>query len=353
MNKNEVNYKVLVSCMTFNQSRYIVDAMNGFCMQETSFPFICVIMDDASTDGEQEVIDAYLKENFDLSCTDETAYALIASGQHKTNRNCYFIVYYLKENHYSQKKDKKAYLKNIQSKIEYIALCEGDDYWTDSSKLQKQADFLDNNPDYTAVYTTAILLDNDGTQRPDRFCDSKEDMDLPAELMIEGGGGIVRTVSDMHRIEVMKDYPDFATKCMVGDYPLHIFLSLKGKCRLLVKPMVVYRINAVGSWTASKKRRTIENEIAVRQNFNDMLDGFDQYSNWKYHNSVIKTETYEVYDLLLRNKEYWKKISLSFPKVTPHFRGMVKVDNYLMTHHLSYLYNILWNIRVWRGKRHH
>ena len=60
-------FKVTVSCMTYNQSKYITDAMNGFTMQQTSFPFVCTIVDDASTDGEQEVIRRYLEENFDLS----------------------------------------------------------------------------------------------------------------------------------------------------------------------------------------------------------------------------------------------------------------------------------------------
>ena len=60
-------YLVRVSCMTYNHAPYIVDAMNGFCMQETDFPFVCTIMDDASTDGEQEVIKKYLTDHFDLN----------------------------------------------------------------------------------------------------------------------------------------------------------------------------------------------------------------------------------------------------------------------------------------------
>ena len=109
-------FKVTVSCMTYNQSKYITDAMNGFTMQQTDFPFVCTIVDDASTDGEQEVIRKYVEENFDFSegsaaYSKETDYAFITYAQHKTNKNCYFAVLYLKENHYSQKKDKSPYLK--------------------------------------------------------------------------------------------------------------------------------------------------------------------------------------------------------------------------------------------------
>ena len=59
-------YMVCTRCFTYNHAPYIVDALNGFTMQQTTFPFVCTIIDDASTDGEQEVIKSYLKEHFDL-----------------------------------------------------------------------------------------------------------------------------------------------------------------------------------------------------------------------------------------------------------------------------------------------
>lgn len=71
MNKQELyKFKVRVYCSTFNHSPYIEDAMNGFCMQETNFPFVAIIIDDASTDGEPEVIKQYLQEHFDLEDKD-------------------------------------------------------------------------------------------------------------------------------------------------------------------------------------------------------------------------------------------------------------------------------------------
>ena len=62
-----MEYTVRVTCMTYNQADFIVNTMDGFCMQDTQFPFVCVIVDDASTDGEQEVIQNYLEQNFDLN----------------------------------------------------------------------------------------------------------------------------------------------------------------------------------------------------------------------------------------------------------------------------------------------
>lgn len=151
-------FKVCVRCFTFNHSKYITDAMNGFVMQQTDFPYVCCIVDDASKDGEQEVIRKYVADNFDLSegsChfERETDYAFITYAQHKTNKNCYFAVLYLKENHYSIKKPKMPYLAEWEDGCEYHALCEGDDYWNKSDKLSRQVGILDNNPHLSSCWS--------------------------------------------------------------------------------------------------------------------------------------------------------------------------------------------------------
>ena len=127
------NFLVRVSCATYNQASYITDALNGFTMQQTTFPFVCTIIDDASTDGEQEVIKNYLRQYFDLEDKsiirhEETDDYVMTFAQHKTNKNCYFAVFLLKYNHYSIKKSKMPYIQEWQDQVKYIATCEGDDY---------------------------------------------------------------------------------------------------------------------------------------------------------------------------------------------------------------------------------
>lgn len=146
-------FKVCVKCFTFNQAKYIEDAMNGFTMQQTDFPFVCCIVDDASTDGEQDVIKKYMDMHFDyspnsVSFEKETDYADVLYVQHKVNKNCYFAIILLKENHYSQNKTKVQYLKEWRNICEYEAICEGDDYWIESNKLQEQVNYMQNNIDY-------------------------------------------------------------------------------------------------------------------------------------------------------------------------------------------------------------
>lgn len=151
--QEEYDWMVYVSCMTYNHAPYIVDAMNGFTMQETNFPFVCAVVDDASTDGEQEVIKGYLNEYFDLEDKnvvrqEETDDYVLTFARHKTNVNCYFAVLYLKYNHWTAKKKKDPHLAQWRNNAKYIALCEGDDYWTDSHKLQIQYEYLEKNPQY-------------------------------------------------------------------------------------------------------------------------------------------------------------------------------------------------------------
>ena len=144
-------FKVAVKCFTYNHASFIKDALDGFCIQETDFPYVCIIIDDASTDGEQEVIGQYLSEHFSLedevTGKEETEDYLLTFARHKTNLNCFFAVLFLKYNHYN-KKSKAPYYQQWTNHVPYLALCEGDDYWTDPSKLQKQVDFLEKHQDY-------------------------------------------------------------------------------------------------------------------------------------------------------------------------------------------------------------
>ena len=146
-------YKVLVRCFTFNQSKYIEDALNGFAMQQTNFPFVCLVMDDASTDGEQEIIQRWMERECDMSKAEikEIPTSIVILVPHKTNVSCTFAFYLLKQNLYKAKEEKMRHVLPWRKKCEYEALCEGDDYWIDSFKLQKQVDFLENNLDYGLV----------------------------------------------------------------------------------------------------------------------------------------------------------------------------------------------------------
>lgn len=197
-------FKVCVRCATFNHAPYITATMDGFCMQQTNFPYVCVIIDDASKDGEQEVIKQYLCDHFTTESKEETEDYELAVARHKVNFNCFFAVFLLKYNHFSIKKSRDEYAKEITSDTKYMALCEGDDYWTDAKKLQRQADALDATPNAVMVYTNfkCVGANGESISRPiiERFPQRSHSGDnLPTLFRY---GNYVMTLTTMYRCEV-------------------------------------------------------------------------------------------------------------------------------------------------------
>ncbi|MGY5846891.1 glycosyltransferase family 2 protein [Salegentibacter sp. HM20] len=129
---------VSISCITYNHKNYIEECLNGFLMQQTNFSFEILIYDDASTDGTTEIIKEYEIKYPDLI------------------RPIYQL-----ENQYSKGQRGINVKYNFsRAKGKYIALCEGDDYWTDPYKLQKQVDFLESHPAYIIHSGKAQVLKN-------------------------------------------------------------------------------------------------------------------------------------------------------------------------------------------------
>lgn len=242
-------FKVCVRCFTFNHSKYITDAMNGFTMQQTSFPFVCCIVDDASTDGEQDVVRKYVNENFDFSegsvaYHKETDYAHITYAQNKTNKNCYFAVLYLKENHYSQRKPKMGYLSEWRDMCEYEAFCEGDDYWFVSDKLEKQVKLLDENECIGLCYTNFdILYQNSG-----RFVHNLANTNPTKYPMVYSSlecfimsCGYVCPPSWVYRIRIMDDYEQIEDACD-GTYCIFSHFMSRSNVKYINYTTSVYRV---------------------------------------------------------------------------------------------------------------
>lgn len=171
MNANDINnYLVTIRCMTYNHKPYILQCLDGFVMQKTNFPFVAIVVDDASTDNEPEILWTFINHELDLSSSlkEETVDYVRIVAPHKTNNKCTFVFIFLKYNHHSIKKDKLQYCKKWISSSKYIALCEGDDFWTDPLKLQKEVNVLEQNPDVLLVYTGFDTVDdkNNRINRP-------------------------------------------------------------------------------------------------------------------------------------------------------------------------------------------
>lgn len=267
-----MDFKVCVRCFTFNHSKYITETMDGFVMQQTNFPYICCIVDDASTDGEQVVIVKYLNDYFDIkgldSYEEETEYAKIYFARHKNNINCFFAVLLLKENHYSNpylKANRIGYLSKWRSNIAYEALCEGDDYWIDNRKLQIQVDFLDANDKYAMCYTKCKRYHS-----ADNYFESKEWGGASETFEDFLRENTVPTLTVMFRIKAHKKYYDvinpISHQWKMGDFPMWLYLSHEYGVKFLDCVSGVYRItdeSASHFTSADKYCSFIESSISI------------------------------------------------------------------------------------------
>lgn len=128
---------VAIKCLTYNHGPYIRQCLDGFVMQETDFTFIAIVHDDASTDNTADIIREYAEKYPDI-----------------------IKPIYETENQYSKHDGSLRRVVNnaIPKSVKYIAMCEGDDYWIDPSKLQKQVCFLENNPEHTLCFHNAKII---------------------------------------------------------------------------------------------------------------------------------------------------------------------------------------------------
>lgn len=288
-------FKVRVHCATFNHAQYITDAMNGFVMQKTEFPYICTIMDDCSTDKEWSVIKQYLQKYFDLNDkgivkNEETDDYIMTFARHKTNHNCFFAVYFLKYNHYSINKGfrKDEYCKDFVEFIPYIALCEGDDYWTDPLKLQKQVDILEKKHSVSLVYTAFQTVDNRGNdiyrENYEKFMKRSYSGNNLPELF---NMNYILTCTVAYRKELLKtrEYKEGSR----FDYGLFLAAASYGDFCYITDKTASYRLNP-NSLTATK------NPIVAQGIF----------SSYKYYASLFleglpKVQSYEDELLCARN----------------------------------------------------
>lgn len=166
---NNNKYMVVTICYTYNQASYILDTLKGFIIQQTTFPSVFIVIDDASTDGEPDLLRHWADDNLDFtdienSIRKETSFGEIFYAKHKDNPHNFFTILLLSENHYDKESLKLSYVEDWTRNSKYIAFCEGDDYWIDSFKLQKQVNFLEDHNDYGLVHSNFRVIDDVGEE---------------------------------------------------------------------------------------------------------------------------------------------------------------------------------------------
>ena len=305
----DFNWEVVVQCCTYNQSKYICDALNGFTMQVTRFPFVCAIIDDASTDGEQVVLTHYMEEFFNLdnngvAFIKETDYAKIIFAQHKVNKNCYFIVFLLKENLYLKKLGYKRleYLKQWNIVADYKALCEGDDYWIDPFKLQKQVEFLKTHNEFSLCGSNGLIIWENLVNPPRYFNHFKECREISLKEI--AGHWVFPTASLVYRSNIMDSYPEWTKKIYSGDQTLILISAYKGAVYNFSDLTCVYRQSYQNFYSASAMVRQRGAGFVQKQHL-ILYEEYLKYTGDKYKEileSVIANLKQEIRFIDLRSK---------------------------------------------------
>lgn len=222
---------VSVKCAVYNHEFYLRQCLEGFIMQKTNFRFEVIVHDDASTDGSVAIIREYAEKYPDI-----------------------IKPIYETENQYSKHDGSVVKIMNAACKGKYIAMCEGDDYWIDPLKLQKQVDFLETHLDYSMCFHRA-KIENE-INKPNVFihCSMIEDRDYTGDELFRTW--TVPTASMIFRREVL-NYKNITDKrILYGDIIMILRCAECGKIRGMSSEMSVYRIqnNSVTNSTALRKR---------------------------------------------------------------------------------------------------
>lgn len=260
--------KIMVSihCMAFNHAKYIRQTLEGFISQQTDFRYEVLIHDDASTDGTQDIIREYEQKYSDI-----------------------IKPVYEKENQYSKGNKILPGFNLPRAKGKYIAFCEGDDYWCDTHKLQKQVDVLECHPECSFCTHFVDMISEDGTQVLGSIPASslgKGVIDEEDYLRYELINGLAsQTSSYLIPVKYLMEYyekiPSYRAKMNVGDFPRVLFLITKGKVYFCNETMSCYRVKSSGSYSERRAKDTLYN----LRHLYTLIDGiaeYNKYTNYQY-----------------------------------------------------------------------
>lgn len=296
--------KVSVICMAFNHEKYIRKTLEGFVSQKTDFLFEVIVHDDASTDRTADIIREY-----------ERRYPTIIKP------------IYQEQNQHTLRTDVRAKFLLPRIQGSYVALCEGDDFWCDPYKLQRQADALDTNPTcHMCVHSVAETYE-DGTPNGNQF-PSKQITEgvLPSRKFLELGEYYSFHTSSYffrkeHYTAFVLKRPEFVRLCDVGDETYLLYFGQLGDVYYISNIMSCYRRGVSGSWSVrQRQKRTAQQMLRHPQSMVNTFISYDIYTNGRYHDLCVKRIARQMaivcilskscYNMLKKeNREYYASLS--------------------------------------------
>ena len=227
--------KVSVLMLTYNQERYIDEAIRSVMLQKTDFPFELIIGNDASTDATGKVCQAW-QERYPQQI-------VLLDREQNLGLQQNFIQTY-------------AHCRGT-----YVAICEGDDFWTNKYKLQKQVDFLDAHPDYSTCFHRVVNYFEDNGTKSLSNGGQKENTDI-CELAHHN---YISNVSAVFRRNLFGPLPEWFARVSTYDYAVHLLNAQYGKIHYMSKPMAVYRQHGAAIWSEAGMDKKLNIALQVRE----------------------------------------------------------------------------------------
>lgn len=254
---------VTIQCFTYNHEAYIRECLEGFVMQKTKFRFEAIVHDDASTDGTADIVREY-----------EEKYPDIIKPIYET------------ENQYSKQDGSLQRIMDEHTHGKYIAICEGDDYWTDPYKLQKQVDFLEAHPDYGMCHTDFYTT---GRRRITPVGKEPDDIYWPSILT---KGLRVGTVTAVIRADIYRNMPRLnkGKGWPIGDLPIWYEIARVSKIKYLPEITATYRIVA----ESASHSQNLEKVLRYEEKKMELKRFYAKTYNVEVDERIWERESYEI-----------------------------------------------------------
>ncbi|MCE7062741.1 glycosyltransferase [Dyadobacter sp. CY343] len=257
--------KVSVCVPAYNHAKYIAQMLDGALMQQTNFEFEIVIGDDASTDRTQDIIREY----------DRKRPGIIRAFLHSENQG---------PSEPREFAGRNNVLQLIKAcKGEFVAMCEGDDFWTDPLKLQKQVDYLEQNPEISICHHNMRVIYEDGS--PEHLFNNPDQKAISTIEDILEDKWFFATASWMYRNYFLNnDFAEWHSRAAAGDWAIMIQLAAQGKIGYLADVMGVYRKHSAGLSNIHS-----QTNLKFLKNRKEMFENVDKWLAYKYHNTAQAT----------------------------------------------------------------
>lgn len=288
---------VTIRCLVYNHEPYLRQCLDGFVMQQTNFRFEAIVHDDASTDGSAAIIREYAAKYPDI-----------------------IKPIYETENQYSKRDGSIRRIMNEHTHGKYVAMCEGDDYWTDPLKLQKQVDFLESHPEYVMCSHRFRIFYQDRQQMgDDEYGNITECISYDLNSLIHGCWYNAP-------LTVVYRYEDFSFKEYLKyknskDTTLFFYLLKKGKGFLMTEQMAVYRKHSCGVWSGTSHNNRLRADFINRLGIYEVEQSYEAACFLQYLFTLFMSRKWMIQE--------WRLMIKSFRIMSKHFGVISTIKQFL------------------------